>query len=373
MHLAPRRGGGGAVDPVGQQRMTESNAIAVDPDDAAILGVDSEGPAHQIRGRGAQARDRQERLTNVAREPVDPLPHQLGQGGRECTGLQVVGGAAGEFDGIERITAGHFVNPHHRRPGERAPQPMRQHRVQGTDAQGPQPNPLQRFGPAQLQPQCLVLADASPHGADHLDGPAESARGECDRVDARGVQPLRIVQRDQYRRPFGQPRDDREQGGRHGTRIGAGTVVGRAEQDAIERAALRGRQEVQGGRLDTGEQIGQRRIPQGRFGDRGTGEQHGESPFAGPVDRREQHRRLADAGFTVQQQCRGLRATENTADEFGLGRTTQHLGRHRSGLSASSQVANPTNAMTIDFINHSNATRRFSGTPEIMRCEVAWG
>ena len=92
MHLAPRRGGSGAVDPVGQQRMTESNAIAVDPDDAAILGigkpgedvvgVESEGPAHQIRGRGAQARDRQERLTNLTREPVDPLSHQVGQCGR---------------------------------------------------------------------------------------------------------------------------------------------------------------------------------------------------------------------------------------------------------------------------------------------------
>lgn len=55
-----------------------------------------------------------------------------------------------------------------------------------------------------------------------------------------------------------------EGGGRHGTRIGAGTVVGCARSRMIG-AALRGRQEVQGGRLDTGEQIGQRRIPQGRF------------------------------------------------------------------------------------------------------------
>lgn len=87
--------------------MTESNAIAVDPDDAAILGVgkpgedvvgvDSEGPAHQIRGRGAQARDRQERLTNVAREPVAI---------RCRTNSAKVGGSAPDF----RLSAGPRAN-----------------------------------------------------------------------------------------------------------------------------------------------------------------------------------------------------------------------------------------------------------------------
>ncbi len=158
---SPARGGLG-VDAPRQQGMREVDPVAVDRDDALALGdfekldqpvvVADRRARHQLDGRCTHAGRCEQCFVHVGVETADPVADDVGQRARKrrlaarCTFVD----GPGQFDRVERVSAGHRVDPTHRRAGERSPQPTGDRRVQIVNTQRTQSDSVDRLGPWQL-------------------------------------------------------------------------------------------------------------------------------------------------------------------------------------------------------------------------------
>ncbi len=162
--------------------------------------------AHRLEGGGVDLRQ--------------ALLHELGHGvgDRQPSGAEVREPAAlegpGDLQGHERVAARGGLDPPQRRMGERHPEPVPQHAVKGADAQAADRHDLDRQA-GTVEAQRRAAAAVRALGADEADRLAvEPAGGEAERVCARAVQPLNVVDSDEDWSVRGQGEQGGAQGGR---------------------------------------------------------------------------------------------------------------------------------------------------------------
>ena len=209
------------VDTPGQQGVRKVDPVAVDRDNALALGdfeqldqpvvVADRRSGHQLHRRRRHARRREQRLVDIGIQAPEPTPDDIA----ECARKRRDGGTGrsfverpGQLDCVERVSTRHFVNASHRGAGEGSPQPGGDRGVQLVDAQRIQANTVDRLGPWQLQPgRARAFAGLGAHTAQDPDGSGEATRGECEDVNAGGIKPLQIVDRQQDRASLGESLD----------------------------------------------------------------------------------------------------------------------------------------------------------------------
>jgi hypothetical protein len=142
------------------------------------------------------------------------------------------------------------------------------------------------------------------HGPQETHGAGKPPHGVGEHVHAGGVKPLHVVDGQQNGSDTGEPVDDREECCGDRALVGCGTWKPCPRKDLVDGNPLRCRQIRPGGRLEVGEEFGQRGVSQHRFGGRPASRQHAEPTIPGVASGRRPQRRLADPGLALDDQRR---------------------------------------------------------------------
>jgi hypothetical protein len=343
---ARRRGIG--VETLGQQGMCEPKPVAVDPDDALaldvfelfddVLRVGLGCPGHQLDGGRGVTGHCQQHIVRRLVETAYPGPDEFGERHRQrhLRASETSVHRARQLEGVERIAFRNLLYPNDCGPRQRSSKTLGDDGVQAAETQRPDPYALNTVRFRKLQPRCRAAAavvGVGPNRAEHSDPRGEPARRERDDVSARGVEPLKVVDRHQYGGLLGQEFDRREEARSDRPLIGGQILGFRAKQDAIDREPLRGGQVGQHRIVDAGKQIGQGGVRQYGFRLGRPRREHQESARLGEFHRGQTQGGLADAGLTLGDQAGRLRrrgAEERRNHPALLGSTHDAAGHANS-------------------------------------------
>jgi hypothetical protein len=213
MHRPPLVGPCFPVDPRGQERMNEPNAIAVELDDLPFergdqgrLRVPAQGDADELERRLGQGRGGEKRLSGVGREPFESLlDERVEARGQRLARFQPDRAALdcpGELEREERVSARELVQATELGAGENHGDPVPQEAVERAEAERPERQPPEsllgeRAVETERHPAAVPLSPLREEEHDAL--LLEATKPELQHQGRRAVEPLDVVDCDQQR------------------------------------------------------------------------------------------------------------------------------------------------------------------------------